>query len=47
MDGRESATFVASKEDWTPEEWSRAERTTFTVGWNAENDASALEISMR
>lgn len=44
MDGRESIPFVASKEVWTPEEWARAERYTFTVGWNAEDNASAVEI---
>lgn len=47
MDERESTAFVASKADWTREEWARAERYTFTVGWNAEDElfiASAVEI---
>ncbi len=39
--------FVASKENWTTQEWARAERYTFTVGWNTVDDlfiASAVEI---
>lgn len=47
MDEREHDAFVASIEDWTPEEWARAERYTFTVGWSAEDEAfiaSAVEI---
>ena len=41
------APVGASKQDWTREEWMRAERYTFTVGWNAEDEvfiASAAEI---
>lgn len=47
MTGREQEEFVASKENWTPEEWARAERYTFTVGWSAEDQlfiASVVEI---
>ena len=41
------APFVASREAWAPDEWARAERYTFTVGWSAEDElfiASAVEI---
>lgn len=47
MNERGQKAFVASKGDWTPEEWARAERYTFTVGWSAEDElfiASAVEI---
>lgn len=38
---------MASKENWTPQEWAQAERYTYTVGWSVEDEifiASAIEI---
>jgi predicted RNase H-like HicB family nuclease len=47
MDRHENETFVASREDWTADEWKRAERYTFTVRWSEEDAlfiAAAVEI---
>jgi predicted RNase H-like HicB family nuclease len=47
MNRREPEAFVASKENWTTQEWARAERYTFTVGWSTVDEmfiASAVEI---
>lgn len=47
MSGSKPEAFVASPEDWTPEEWTRAQRYTYTVGWSVEDNvfiASAVEI---
>lgn len=44
MDDRGQEAFVASKDDWTTEEWKRAERYTFTVHWS-EEDAVFIAVA--
>lgn len=44
MDERGQEAFVASKDDWTTEEWVRAERYTYTVHWS-EEDAAFIAVA--
>jgi len=47
MDACEPEAFIASVEAWTAEEWARAERYAYRVGWSVEDNvfiASAIEI---
>jgi predicted RNase H-like HicB family nuclease len=47
MDERAEEAFVAARDNWTSEEWARAERYGYTVRWSEADAAfiaSAVEI---